>query len=144
MVTGMMANTFFGLTTTSGLAKAQADRDHWRRLFFETNEDIERFQIENKALKKELDALKTKYQALGKDLADCKIWAAHLEVTNKDQAALLAKQVATINAALDESAKTSLIHNQATIDISSLKLANKQYREAVKIAADNFILLITN
>ena len=143
MVTGMMANTFFGLTTTSGLAKAQEERDYWRQLFVDTNEAIERFQIENKAIKKELDGLKTKYQSLEKDLADCKVWAAHLEVTNKNQSALLGKQVETINASLDESAKISLLYNQATIDIGGLRYAHRQYRESVKIAADNFILLIT-
>ena len=139
----MATNTFFGLTTASGLAKAQADLDYWKQMLFETNDAVERFQIENKALKKELDALKPKHQDIKQELADCKTWATHLEGTNKDQAELIAHQVISANSALEESAQNSLLYNQAIIDIAMLKLANHRYLESVRIATDNFILLIT-
>ena len=150
----------FGLTTVAALTKAQRECEQlkcslhlakkWEKDFYENNEIIERLQqllnaseAENLAIEAKLNDRDIKIEELTHDLAESKIWAKTLEDTNKEQAERLGKQVAATNKAIEDHAATSLLYNQATVDIASLKLANKRYQEAVKIAADNFILTIT-
>lgn len=121
-----MTNTMFGLTTAK-------DRDYWKNLLYETNDAIERFQIENKALKKDLEKLTAKHEALKQDLKDKEAWVNHLEETNKEQAELIAKQINSINQALEESARNAMLYNEATV-----KLA--QQKTAIRIAIENFNL----
>jgi septal ring factor EnvC (AmiA/AmiB activator) len=158
-------NSLFGLTTASALDEKHRECEQlkcslhlaenlaqkWKANFFENNETIERLQqllnaseAENLEIKAKLNTRNIKIECLIQDLAESKIWAKTLEGTNREQAEKLGKQVDAINNALNESAQTSLLYNQATVDIAALKLANKRYQEAVKIAADNFILSITN
>ena len=133
MITPMTANTFFGLTTASELKIMTEDRDYWKKLLTETNNAIERFQQENNQLKKDLEKLETKHTALKQDLKEKEIWANHLEGTNKEQAALIEKQQASLTKALDEAAQTAMLRNEATV-----KLA--QQGTAIRIAIDNFNL----
>ena len=129
----MTANTFFGLTTASELKIMTEDRDYWKKLLTETNNAIERFQQENNQLKKDLEKLETKHTALKQELKEKEIWANHLEGTNKEQAALIEKQQASLTKALDEAAQTAMLRNEATV-----KLA--QQGTAIRIAIDNFNL----
>ena len=129
----MTANTFFGLTTVFELKKAQNESDNWRLFYLEANETIERFQQENKQLKKDLENLENKHKALKQELKEKEIWAEHLEETNKENAKLIAKQQEAITKALDEAAQTAMLRNEATV-----KLA--QQRTAIRIAIDNFNL----
>jgi ABC-type transporter Mla subunit MlaD len=130
-----MTKILFGLTTASELTKAQ-------QLYFEANETIERFNQENKKLKKDLSTITVKLEALKQDLAESKTWAEQLIKSNKDQADLLGRQQATITKALDEASQAAMLRNEATIEISALKLENKRYRETVQIAIDNLALEI--
>lgn len=142
MTQATMAKTFLGLATASELAKAQADRDYWRKLLCDTNDVIERFQQENKKLKADLDTLQKRHDALKQDLAECRTWAKHLEDTNKEQVELIAKQQEAITKALDEAKTIAELRNEADIKITSLKLENQRYRETVKMAIDNLALEI--
>lgn len=129
----MTANTFFGLTTASELAKAQNESKNWRLFYLEANETIERFNQENKKLKKDLDALQSKHDALKQDFKEKEIWVEQLEKSNKEQAELIGKQQSAIAQALNEAAEIAQLRNEATV-----KLA--QQRTAIRIAIDNFNL----
>ncbi len=133
MITPMTANTFFGLTTASELAKAQNESKNWRLFYLEANETIERFNQENKKLKKDLDALQSKHDALKQDFKEKEIWVEQLEKSNKEQAELIGKQQSAIAQALNEAAEIAQLRNEATV-----KLA--QQRTAIRIAIDNFNL----
>jgi len=121
-----MTKSFFELTTASELTKAQ-------QLYFEANETIERFNQENKGLKRDLDAIAAKHDALTQDLKESKIWVTQLEKANKEQSDLIGRQRETIDKALEEAAKTAMLRNESTV-----KLA--QQRTAIRIAIDNFNL----
>jgi hypothetical protein len=69
----MTKQTFFGLTTVFELKKAQNESDNWRLFYLEANETIERFQQENKQLKKDLENLETKHKALKQELKEKEI-----------------------------------------------------------------------
>ena len=122
----MTTNTLFGLTTASQLQAMTKDRDYWKQMLTDTNDAIERFQIENKQLKKQLESTQ-------KDLAESKAWAKHLEETNKEQTELIAKQQSAITQALDEAAQTAMLRNEITVQMAQQKLA-------IRIAIDNFNL----
>lgn len=138
----MTANTFFGLTTASELKAMTEDRDYWRKLLTETNNAIERFQQENNQLKKDLEKLEAKHTALKQELKERNIWVDHLEGVNKEQVALIEKLQKSLTKALDEASQAAMLHNEATVKITELKLENQRYRETVQMAIDNLALEI--
>ncbi len=161
--------TIFGLTTASALHQALSQSTIWHQAYLEANETIERFNqetkalkkvaveskqkleqvlnesaatahqltVENEALDKSLQELTAKCEALKQELSEVKAWAKHLEETNKENAELIKNQQEAITQALNEASQTAMLRNEATVELA-------QYKLAVKIAADNFLIAINN
>jgi chromosome segregation ATPase len=142
-----MTNSFFGLTLASELAKVEKDSKDYRGLVLkleeaakDDNETIERFQQLNNGLTRQVAELTAKLESLKQDLKESKIWITQLEESNKTQADLLGEQQSAITKALDEASQAAMLRNEATIEITALKLENKRYRETVQMAIDNLAL----
>jgi septal ring factor EnvC (AmiA/AmiB activator) len=106
----------------------------------ELEQSLQHLTDENEAITVKLEATTTKIEELTQELKDCRTLVKTLEDANKEQADKLGKQIETIDKALEEAAQQGLLYNQATVEITQLKLVNNRN----KIAIDNFILEVTN
>jgi septal ring factor EnvC (AmiA/AmiB activator) len=121
--------------TIKQLDKDKAELETKLKASLTTNTELEQslqhLTAENNAIAAKLEAIAAKVEALTQELKDCKSWAEQLQQTNREQADKLGKQVETISNAFEEAAKSSMLVNQATIELSLLKQKNNRYQTAI-------------